>query len=92
MAEKIITRETKSTVTMHQFYCDECGSYIGESFESDDGYYKKLGDFEQQYYIDNKRYSLQGTLCLDCRKKLIQRVAKALEKIGFRKEDGLRWK
>ena len=70
---------------MHYFYCDECGKYLGQSLEYNDGYYEELGKFELQCYIDN-RYILHKHLCKECESKLLLEIERELRKLGFKPE------
>lgn len=37
--EKVTETEVKTMMTMHEFFCDECGTKIGEAEEGSDGWY-----------------------------------------------------
>lgn len=85
MEKKRIHRKTISS-TIHEFYCDDCGQYIGESTECDDGYYKKLGNVDLDVYIFAYCYELNKCLCNSCRKKLSSNIENNLFKMGFKRE------
>lgn len=81
------TKETIREVkdTEHFFYCDECGKYLGSSKEYDDGWYQKLGEFEEKFYVGNHWYQIEKCFCDDCRKSFIENIEVALKKLGFKK-------
>lgn len=81
--EKI--EDIKRTITdhCHKFYCDDCGIFLGMSFEEDDGYYKTFGDFEQKAFIGNRWYKLHAFLCPECAEDRIKKLVSILETNGF---------
>lgn len=80
--EKTIKEIVEVEDVRHEFYCDECNKYLGVSYEFDDGWYKKLGDFEMKYYVDGWLY-LRRCLCDKCRYELINKFRKILFDFGF---------
>ena len=75
------SREVK--VPIHKFYCDECGKYLGESVEYDDGYYKTYGDYEVNFGFDHP-YILKKCLCDKCVKEKNDQILHALKDLGFK--------
>ena len=69
----------------HWFYCDECGKYLGESHEYDDGWYETFGKFELSIYMDRK-YNLHKYLCEICKHKLMLEIEENLRRLGFKTE------
>lgn len=49
---KQIKRKKEIIKITHEFYCDNCGKFLGSSEEWDDGYYEELGSFENKLYIN----------------------------------------
>ena len=83
--EKTMDTEQFILRTHHMFYCDECGKYLGESQEYDDGWYDSIGEFETSYYL-NGWYRMQKCLCDNCKKEIISKITSALQDLGFIKE------
>ena len=76
---KIVQAESKR----HHFYCDNCGHYLGNTFEHDDGYHATLGDFELKMYTPRGWYKLEKCFCNDCKDKFLNKVYASLESAGF---------
>ena len=55
--EKIIKEVREIEDIKHSFYCDKCNSYLGTSYEHEDGWYDKLGEFELKLNVN-------GWLCI----------------------------
>ena len=72
---EIRTKEVRT----HHFYCDDCGKYLGESREYDDGWYEDLGEFNMRF----GEYSISKHLCDDCREKFYVKLNKSLLDLGF---------
>jgi len=72
---------------MREFYCDECGKYLGESGETYDGEYFKYGEYIQRVKT-RRNYSmiLRKCLCMNCADKLDSEFFKTLINLGFEKE------
>lgn len=83
--EKVRTRQITKIQATHEFYCDECGKFIGEAIEFDDGYVPTLGRCEWKANIGTW-YRLKRNLCDGCKDIVEKRIVKALENIGFIKE------
>lgn len=85
--EKEIEKEITVKETTHQFYCDKCGKYLGESNEYRDGWYDKLGYLEISFY--NRLFSPHGTYCIrknfceKCKDNFINQLSNSLESLGF---------
>ena len=84
--EKTIKEIVKVEDVRHEFYCDECNEYLGVSYEFDDGWYKELGDFKMNYYVDDCWFSLRKCLCDKCRREFVNKFRKILFDIGFKVE------
>ncbi len=82
--EKIKIKTEK--INIHQFYCDNCNKFLGESEEYDDGYVYEIGEFKEHFRFAGQWYSLRKTLCEDCQKKLIENIKKSLKELGFEEE------
>ena len=82
--EKIEIIETTSELIKHHFWCDECGKYIGNTEELDDGYYETPGEYEVNFYL-NGWYKLEKTMCSACCKSFSDRIRNSLFEIGFKK-------
>lgn len=44
--EKVISKEATKINIIHEFYCDKCNKYLGESVEYDDGWFDEIGYFD----------------------------------------------
>ena len=82
--QKTITRQIEETE--HEFYCDECNTYIGKSLEYPDRYYRSLGVFEQKICISSEWYTIRKCLCEDCNNKQIKKLINSLTELGFEKD------
>lgn len=83
--KKTITEIIEVEENEHEFYCDECGKYIGTSYEYDDGWYDELGEFELACNI-NGWLRLKKCLCDKCAHEFINKVRTVLFDIGFEVE------
>lgn len=83
--KKTITEVVEVEETRHEFYCDECGKYLGVSYECDDGWYKRLGEFELNCYI-NGWLHFKKCLCDKCKYEFENKVRATLLDIGFKVE------
>lgn len=83
MMDKVSEKKDIISITVHDFYCDDCGVYIGRSEEHDDGYYNRLGCVELQMRIDRDLLKLNRCLCNDCTNKLHERAKAMLLQFGF---------
>ncbi len=68
--------------TCHEFYCDECNEYLGTSYEYEDGWYPKLGEFDLNLNVFGWMH-MKKCLCEKCRDKIIDNVRQKLFAIGF---------
>ena len=83
--DKPVVRQRNVEYTVHQFYCDDCGMYLGDSIEYEDGYFETLGDFEERFLFCGDWFHLKRHLCKECRIKLISKMKDSLIRIGFYK-------
>ena len=83
--EKVIERKIERVERGHDFYCDECGKYLGSSEEYDDGYYHEIGNFELKLYTD-KWLVLKKHYCNECRRKFLNKLNLILKELGFGEE------
>lgn len=73
-------------IIVHKIYCDECGGYIGESEEYDDGWYESFGEYERDFYMPlHGWYKIKKTLCEPCQEKVDKEIINALINLGFKK-------
>ena len=84
-----VTKTTKTiedeTIT-HKFYCDECGAFLGESEECDDGYYDQIGKCIWETRDGCGKWMIKrGNYCSKCESKVKERVVSGLKKLGFKK-------
>lgn len=86
--EKIKTELATRKIFTHSFYCDDCGDYIGESHEYEDGYYDELGYYERKYFCDSSHewINLKKCLCDKCIKKQDTLIKEHLFSLGFKGE------
>lgn len=81
--DKTTVQQKTIISTLHDFYCDDCGTYIGQTKENDNGYYERLGDIDFEIYVFNDRFRLIKCLCDSCKYNFIQNLKNELKKIGF---------
>lgn len=84
--EKIVSKEIKSILNTHNFYCDMCGKHLGNTQEYDDGYYATIGDYDLEFNINEEWYKLHRNLCVECRTKFREEIINILLSKGFVKE------
>lgn len=84
--EKITSKEVKSILNTHNFYCDMCEKHLGNTEEYDDGYYETIGDYDLKFNVNSEWYSLHRNLCVECRSKMRQKIIDVLLSVGFVKE------
>lgn len=84
--EKRIEVKTNTIINEIEFYCDDCGNFLGKTEEYDDWYYEELGEFEVDFYF-NGWYKLEKHLCDECKEKETKKIEKALKKLGFVKNE-----
>ena len=82
-----VERIVERTKIEHEFYCDECGKFIGTSEEYDDGYYAKIGEAKWHYNGDKGWLAKRGNYCAECRAKIGASIDDALLKLGFVREN-----
>lgn len=81
--EKITTTTETITKNVHEFYCDECGVFIGTSEEYPNGGYERLGVYELNVLTPNGLFKYYDKcLCDTCKESFPIKVAEALEAIG----------
>lgn len=83
--EHVEHRTGTKTFTIHKFYCDNCGEFVGSSAEFDDGYYEEFGNVEYKFLLSSECYRLNKTLCASCENKVWTKIAGALIEVGFEK-------
>lgn len=83
--EKVKYTERIVESAEHSFYCDECGEYLGTSEECDDGWYKRLGEFELSFYV-NDWYRVKKCLCNNCADNFLTNLQNSLKNMGFKKD------
>ena len=82
--EKTIESTRSRKEVVHEFYCDDCGEYLGKSEEyDDDGWYHVPNEVEVRFYLD-KWYNLKKVLCDKCKAKLFDKIDKSLKELGFK--------
>lgn len=83
--EKITQQTVTTTMTIHDFYCDECGVHFGTSMEYDNGNYYKAGCINLEISTPNGQYKVNKCLCDQCKEKFLSNLYTALKVIGFSK-------
>lgn len=84
--KKEVEKEIVIKQTIHQFYCDECGKYLGETNECfDDGYYDEIGRFKLDFCDNNNlgRYLLDKFFCDTCKTNFLNKLDEAFVNLGF---------
>lgn len=90
--EKIVKEECNIIKIKHQFFCDACGKYLGETEEYNDGYFDCIGYYKQSVRIQSPidRYSERLTvtkcLCPECAISETTKFTNALYDLGFVEE------
>ena len=77
--DKIETVERVIEERVHRFFCDDCGEFLGESTEWEDGYYREIGEFSTCYGC----YRVKKHLCNTCRDKFENKLIQTLKDLGF---------
>lgn len=73
-----------TTETIHSFYCDNCGRFIGSTQEYDDGWYKELGEFILKFYMPSKGwYVFNKCFCDKCQQSYLKQLENNLVELGF---------
>lgn len=80
--EKTIKEVVEAIEIKHEFYCDECNQYLGTSYECDDGWYNRVGDFELKLCV-NGWLHVNKCLCAKCKYEFTEKIRKTLFDIGF---------
>jgi len=80
--------ERQINLKFHQFYCDECGKFLKEDFEDQEGRYETPGKFlihlsYGDFFAKNLDYEYKGTFCGDCKTKKYKWLEEQLVKLGF---------
>lgn len=83
--KRTITRIIEVEEIKHEFYCDECGKYLGVSYEHDDGWYETLGEVNLSYNVNGFLY-LRKCLCDKCKYELEDNIRRNLSALGFTAE------
>lgn len=83
--EKHIEVKKNATANEIEFYCDDCGKFLGKTEEYDDGCYEELGKFMVEFYFD-EWYKLEKHLCNECKEKESKKLKETLNELGFVKE------
>ena len=82
--EKINTVNKTIEYRYHIFYCDMCNKELGTTGELEDGYYHRLGEYNQDFYLDEKWFHLTRNLCNECKDKFNEKIKNALFDLGFK--------
>lgn len=86
--EKSIEKTVVSIKTTHQFYCDDCGKFLGESDECDDGWYptpKAVIGRRISWRVNGVGYKIEKCICEECDNTFMRKIDKALTELGFDK-------
>ena len=85
--EKIKPVEETTIKTVHEFYCDLCGKFLGDSTEDDsDGYFDDIGQHSWEICMGDYLLKKEGHYCDDCWEKADVEIKDTLIKLGFEKE------
>ena len=74
--------QVTTTVTVHDFYCDSCGEFIGSVTERNDGYYSNPWNCNIAIYAKDW-LQINKTLCPKCKQKFFEEITERLRDIGF---------
>lgn len=83
--EQIKHKKVENIANIHEFYCDGCGGYLGESEEYNDGYYAQPGDFNLGLYT-TQWFRVRKHFCFECKEKFLNKLNDFLLECGFEKE------
>lgn len=81
--------ERQINLKFHQFYCDECGKFLEENYENQEGLYRTPDKFDLIHlnygglFGKSQNYEYKGTFCKDCRAKKYKWIGEQLVKLGF---------
>ena len=67
----------------HIFYCDMCNKELGTTGEWEDGYYHRLGEYNQKFCLDGEWFHLTRNLCDKCKGKFNEKIKTSLLNLGF---------
>lgn len=79
----IISLAIHTYVQIHEFYCDQCGKFLDESEEDDDGYYEQYGELTQSVLLFGHWYDLEMCLCDECFEKKKKEILDGIKRLGF---------
>lgn len=83
------TREEERVEIIHEFYCDKCGAFIGESDEYDDGWYEEPGEYSWDIRGAAGTWNMKGHYCQACFEKVnyqvVSTIGNTLKALGFKK-------
>ena len=82
--EKTISRNVKRKQYYHEFYCDKCNKFLGKTAEYDDGWYPRLGEYEQKFNVNGYGWcELELNLCDKCKAEKNLLILISLKELGF---------
>ncbi|MBR3697580.1 MAG: hypothetical protein IKM97_04910 [Clostridia bacterium] len=84
--EKEIKEKKEVEDCKHEFYCDICGTYLGASYEYEDGYYEEKGKRVDNQFLFDTWYELDKIFCEKCYLKFKKKVLSIAKELGFKKE------
>lgn len=84
---KIIENREIKHKKIHEFYCDDCYTFIESCTEYADGYVANDCDFEHKVFVDDKWYILRKQLCPKCKEKTFNKIKAALIDLGYKKDE-----
>lgn len=88
--EKVEEREVK--LKYHKFYCDECGKYLGEDYEDENGHYRtpymlpRIRVTQGTPFAESSSFILPGTFCNACKLQKYNWIKENLINLGFEEE------
>ena len=87
--EQVEERQLK--LIYHKFYCDECGKFLGERCEDENGQYINPYKFDLirlskgTLFDASTIFEIDGEFCYKCKGKKYEWLKEQLVKIGFKK-------
>ena len=91
--EKIKEEIVQRTSRTHEFYCDNCGEFLGSTIEYDDGYAPEINNYIASINIPldcnhgigakSAYYSLNKHYCNSCLNDFISKIHNVLINFGF---------
>lgn len=82
--ERMVRYPKYMNTISHEFYCDMCQEFLGQSVEHEDGWYSKIGDYHLRFHAPEVGWFYSDKhLCDSCKHKYNETIRLTLEALGF---------